>query len=186
MVVKMERVLDTTKGLIEFYIRKGNSDWVLESQQNLIVSNARKILRDLVIGEIPESNGVKAPTISFLVLGDMGMTLEESSSGVPEPLLEDKVLKNPLLWVPVRNTEDNQWPNNRVSAVEYKGLNAIKYEFFIGRDQGNVPGGFFNELGLAISKTTAPDAYLFSKLNRRTPLLKDNDTELLLNYYIMF
>lgn len=186
MASEMFNVTKDCHGLVQFYIRKaGETEWTLESQHNLIVNNARLIVRNLVLGYLPEDATKAAPTITHLVMGDSGMTIDEANQGLPEPSADDKVLTNPLLWIPVKDTGDGQWANNKVSPVIYKGLNSIKYEFFIGREQGN-QSAFYNELGLALDKTLYPDAYLFSKLNRAKPFLKDIDTELLLNYILMF
>lgn len=181
--------IDQIKGVVEFYRRSnGEKDFKFEAKHNLVVSNARKILRDLVFGkankgteDVPDM--VAAPSIEYLVLGDMNLEIEQASQSVPEATITDVKLVNPTVWVPC--VDEENYPNNKVEAVEYKGLNTIKYTFMLAREQGNTAKGFFCELGLAVNRTDFPDAYLFTKLNRKA-LPKTSNDELMFVYYLMF
>ena len=173
------------KGFVEFYL-----NGKFESRHNLVVSNCRRILRDLVYNaRVTENddNSVKEefpnpPTISHLVLGDMGLTLSEAQAGVPEASVDDKKLVNPQLWVPV--SDPTNYPQNKKEAIVYQGNKAIQYTFVLAKDQGN-SSGFFCELGLAINNTTNPDDYLFTKMNR-LPIIKTSSDELTLIYSLIF
>ena len=170
------------QGVVEFYTRNAKSqDWQFESSHNVIVNNARKILRDLVFKTTTtEAGEVTAPNIEYLVLGDMNLT---ETDIVSEASIDDKTMINTTLTIPIKDTIN--FPNNTIEKTEYKGANAIKYTFVIDRSQGNTGTGFFNELGLAISMTDYPEAYLFSKLNR-SPIKKTADDEITIIYYLIF
>lgn len=178
-------ILTGIKGVCEFYI-----NGKFESRHNLVVSNCRRILRDLVYGaRVVENddNSTKEefpnpPTIEYLVLGDMGLTLAEAQAGVTEASVDDKTLVNPQIWVPVK--DETNYPNNKKEAVVYQGNKAIQYTFVLAKDQGNA-AGFFCELGLAINNTTNPNDYLFTKMNR-LPIIKTSSDELTLVYYLIF
>lgn len=169
---------------------KGSDKWHTELVKNVVVTNAREIVRDLVFGK--RQNGVDgkdqpvwetAPSITALGLGDMGLTLEQAQTSVPEASINDKVLVNPTYWCPVH---DEQYPNNLVEPVDYKGKKAVRYVFVIGQDQGNTSSGFFCELGLCIDTSKYPDAYLFTKLNKMPPISKTEGDEITITYYLLF
>lgn len=173
-------------GVVEFYKRKvGETEWVLESRENLVTTFARKVVRDLVLGRWVTQQGQTDPakTIIYLGLGDMGLTIAEAQKGVPAPTLDDKQLVNPTAWIPVE--DPITWPNNSKEGLEYDGRPTIKYTFFLSTSQANTASGFFCELALCIDKDTSPDAYTVTKLNR-PPLVKTDQDELLIQYYLKF
>lgn len=154
-------------------------------QHNLVVTNAREIVRDLVYGKrTKQQDGVAveidAPRISYLVMGDGNQIAGEINIG--QPSVDDKVLVNPTLWVPVGATDE--YPDNAVEAVDFNGLKSIKYTFSISEKQGNTASGFFCELGLALDKTQFPDAYLFTRMTKTQAINKGTDDSLVLTYYL--
>lgn len=184
--------LAVIKGYLEIAKKpKGAKDWKIEHRQNIIVSNAREIVRDLVFGKKQmgvdhENNPIweSSPLITSLGMGDMGLTLEEAQQSVPEPTIADRVLVNPTYWCPVH--DEVNYPNNTVEVLDWKGKKAIKYVFVIGQDQGNTASGFFCELGLCIDTTKFPDSYLFSKINKAPPISKAEGDEIMISYYLTF
>lgn len=156
-------------------------------QHNLIVTNAREIVRDLVLGTRARNNEgvitqIQAPRPAFLVLGDGNQLAGEINIG--QPVVEDKVLVNPTLWVPVGATDE--YPNNEVEAVDFNGRKAIKYTFVITEKQGNTASGFFCELGLALDKTQYPDAYLFNRITKSQAILKTEQDSLTIQLLLAF
>ena len=156
-------------------------------QHNLVVSNAREIVRDAIYGKRAKNTDgqiieVEAPKIAFLALGDGNQIAGEINIG--QPSVDDKVLVNPTLWVPVRATDE--YPDNTVEAVDFNGLKSIKYTFTIAEKQGNTASGFFCELGLALDKTQYPDAYLFTRMTKTQPINKSADDKLILQYVLSF
>lgn len=177
-------------GFLEIRKRTQGQDWKLEHKSNIVVNNAREIIRDLVYGQrkTPDSSGgaaiwEKAPTITALGLGNMGMELAEAQISVPEASVDDKTLVNPTFWIPV--TDEVNFPNNSVEVLDYKGRKSIKYTFVMSQEQGNT-SGFYCELGLAIDTTRYPDAYLFTKLNKTPPIVKTESDEISIIYYLSF
>lgn len=156
-------------------------------QHNLVVTNAREIVRDLVYskrqknvdGQVVE---VDAPRPAFLVLGDGNQIAGEINIG--QPSVDDKVLVNPTLWVPVGATDE--YPDNAVEAVEFNGMKSIKYTFSISEKQGNTASGFFCELGLALDKTNYPDNYLFTRMTKTQAITKTDSDSLVITYYLAF
>lgn len=176
----------SVKGVVEFYKRKaGETDWVFEGRENLVTTFARKVIRDLVLGRWVTQQGQTDPakTIVYLGLGDMNLTLAEAQKGVPAPSLDDKTLVNPTAWVPVEDPVS--WPNNNKEGLEYDGRPTIKYTFYLSTSQANTASGFFCELALCIDKDQSPDAYTVTKLNR-LPIVKTDQDELLIQYYLKF
>lgn len=179
------------KGVVEFY-RTRNGETLLESRHNLVTTNARRILRDLVVGkrsvvdengEVTEVTDEPAPTIKYLVLGDMNLTREQAGAGVPEATTESKALIHPTVWIPVEDAIN--FPNNTVTPGLVNMTNCITYKFVILKDQGNISSGFFCELGLAVNNTNNPDDYLFTLINRG-PLVKTPEDELCIVYRLFF
>lgn len=179
------------KGVVEFY-KTRDGETTLELRHNLVTTNARRILRDLVLGkrsvvneqgEVTEVTEDPAPTIKYLVLGDMNLTQEQATAGVPEETTESKKLIHPTVWVPVDDPEN--YPNNSATPELVNLTNCITYRFVIGKDQGNVSSGFYCELGLAINNTNDPDSYLFTLINRR-PLVKTPEDEISVVYRLFF
>ena len=134
--------------------------------ENIVVDNARKIIRDLVFGD--------TPIITKLVLGDMGYGAG-SPWDEPEPANGTELkLVNQLAFVPV---------TSKAKIVdEETGRNGIVYTFLMPVDKYNGLSGTLKivELGLA----TDTDE-LFTKKNR--PMLsKDFETQLEISYTLLF
>lgn len=153
---------------------------------NLVVSNAREIVRDLVYGKRQVTGDitteVDAPRIAYLVLGDGNQSVDSIS--IAQPTVDDKTLIRPTLWIPVGATDE--YPNNSVEPIEFNGLKSIKYTFSISENQGNTISGFFCELGLALDNTKYPDSYLFTRITKTQPIQKSQDDALVINYYLSF
>lgn len=171
--------------IVERYI-KGK---LVETQKdtNLIVTNAREIVRDAIFGKRTKNvDGndtlVDAPKLAYLVMGDGNQLAGEINIG--QPSVDDKVLINPTLWVPIGATDE--YPNNTVEAVDFNGRKSITYTFSISEKQGNTTSGFFCELGLALDKTQYPDAYLFSRMTKTQPINKTSDDSIILKYILSF
>lgn len=185
-----------TLGIIKGYLEiakkpKGSDKWHTEYKSNIVVTNAREIVRDLVFGKRQtgvdgENNPIweVAPSITALGMGDMGLTLEQAQTSVPEASINDKVLVNPTYWCPVE--DEANYPNNTVEVLDWKGKKSIKFTFVIGQDQGNTASGFFCEMGLCIDTTKYPDSYLFSKINKAPPISKSEGDEIMISYYLSF
>lgn len=156
-------------------------------QHNLVVTNAREIVRDLIYGKRQKNQDgsiieVEAPRIAFLAMGDGNQVAGEINIG--QPSVDDKVLVNPTLWVPVGATDE--YPDNTVEAVDFNGMKSIKYTFNISEKQGNTTSGFFCELGLALDKTQYPDSYLFTRMTKTSPIQKTDSDSLVLTYILSF
>lgn len=184
-----EKVILPIRGFCEFKSidREGNVTHL--GKHNIVVNNCRKIIRDLVYGKRVTkgqdgtlTEAPNPPTITHLVVGDMGLTLEDAQKGVVEPTVDESKLVNATLWIPV--TDETNWPNNKKEPIEYQGLNAIRYTFVLAKEQANNIG-FFCELGLAINNTENPNDYLFTKLNKK-PIIKTEDNELVMQYTLIF
>lgn len=179
----LDSVSNNIKGEVHFYTRgAGDKDFKFESKHNLVVVSSRKIMRDLVLGKDEQQR--PAPTITYLGLGDMNLTLDQANIQVPVVNINDTELVHPTFWVPV---EDHNFPNNSKThtTMPNTGNPAVKYTFYLSRQQANTTSGFFCELGLAINYNTYPTEYLFTKLNR-PPLVKTDNDEIIINYYLAF
>lgn len=185
-MIENYNLLKNTQGSLIIQRRKvGSKLWEVEARHNLVTTYARKVVRDLVYGKwVPESGPeeLQVNNIMYLGLGDMGLTLAAAQQQVPAESLDDKVLVNPTVWIPITGP---QYPNNSVTAFEDNGRPAIRYEFFLSGNQGNTTSGFFCEIALCIDKDRSPNAYTFTKLNR-SPIVKGQSDELLISYELLF
>lgn len=139
----------------------------VEVLENLVVTKAREVVRDLVM------NG-SGPTITKLVLGDSNVPPNKAlmASEIGTPSLTDINLKNLTLRTSIKNKE----------ALVYENRPSIKYSFTIGYEEGNGLGdkNYFTEAGLALDDDT-----LFTRLTFKA-LTKDNTSSLNIDYFLLF
>ena len=189
-----DEVKSEIKGFVEIYKRSKNTkpseegksewgDWHKVCKKNLVVTNARQILRDLVYGQRETtSNGnttwVDAPSIVALGLGDSNA--DNSTYEVQSATVDDLVLVNPTYWCYLTDE------GTAVESTLYEGLPAIKYTFTLGQSQANTSSGFFNEFGLALDPNLYPDSYLFTRLVRTPAVVKTSNDEISIVYYLVF
>lgn len=134
--------------------------------ENVVVDNARKILRDLTFGE--------TPFITRLVIGDLGFEAGDAWDN-PDPAIGDEVaLVNQTVFVPVTTKEKIVDP--------VTGRLGILFTFLMPTNLYNGLDGTLRIVELGLSNDTNE---LFTKKNK--PMIsKDFETQLEIKYTLLF
>ena len=161
---------------------EGNSTKI--EMNNVVCDNIRTIVRDLVLGKITRTNAdgqpieLDAPRPAYIVLGYTADLREATSA--------DTKLANPLVWVPVH--ADENYPDNKVSALVWKGQESILFSITLDYGVANTDMGQFNEIGLAVPSQYHTDNYLATRIAmvNRDSMTKTPANKLTLHYYLSF
>jgi len=150
---------------------------VLLDEENLVVSQARTLMRDLVAD-------VSDTRIKRIQIGDLNKDLSDSLSNCPDPEYSDSSLTNAFFSKDFESRE----------TITYDDRPAIKYTFVINEDEANDSSNNDNERKLwceyaLISTTTDSDGNEEDgKIwNRKIkPIIKDDETIVTVYWIFIF
>lgn len=172
-------VIDDTKsntdkldGIIEIISRNIDGSSNIIDTKNIVVNNAKLILRDLVYSG-------NSATITKLVLGNMNLTPVQQTppNTIPTANPDATTLINKLVSLNIDSKQLTTFTNEELGT-----RNAILYKFTLPFSEGNGIDGvtYYCELGLALDDYT-----LFTKKNIAS-LVKTNSQQFEFNYYLLF
>jgi len=154
----------------------------LLDEENLVVAQARRLMRDLVGMTDSDSNG--DTRIKKLQIGDMNKDLGDSLDNLGDPKYSDKKLVDPFFSKGYEKKE----------ILDYEGRPAIKYTFVINEDEANDSDNndynrkLWCEYGLISTTQDSDGNEVDGKIwNRKIkPIIKDNETEITIYWIFIF
>ena len=148
----------------------------LLTEENLVVSQARELMRDLVFGDDTK--------IKRIQIGDMNKSLKDSLSNCPDPEYSDKELVNAFF------SKDFE----KVEKITYDDRPALKYTFVINEDEANDSDNndeerkLWCEYALISTKKDSDGNDVDDKIwNRKIkPIIKDDETIVTIYWTFIF
>ena len=140
----------------------------LIDEENLVVSQARKLMRDLVAGTADTK-------IAKLQIGDMNKKLGDDISNLGQPKYSDTSLEHKFF--------EKSYSNREV--ITYEGRPAIKYTFVISENEANDPDNDDYNRKLWCEYALADnDGNIWNR--KIKPIIKDNETEITIYWIFIF
>ena len=165
------------KGIFQVFAKNVKTGEVKKiDEENLVVAQARELMRDLVAGQDTR--------IKRIQIGDMNKNLNDSLDNLGQPSYSDTSLVHPFFSKAYSNME----------VIEYDGRPAIKYTFIINEDEANDPNNddferkLWCEYALISTELDSNGNEVDGKIwNRKIkPIIKDNETEITIYWIFIF